>query len=115
MDNTDLLVGGSAADLLIGLLSGDVLDGGPSDDILIGGLEGFAAPNSDVLLGGSGNDINIWVPGDGSDLFVGGPGKDVQIFAPIVAQNGKPEIFAFRNRQVPHVSIDNKPLLTCGR
>ncbi len=115
LDNTDVLEGGFGGDLLIGMLGSDVVDGGAGVDILVGGVENFVAPNSDVIRGGPDNDINIWAPGDGSDLFAGNTGHDVQLFAPIVLENGKPQLFhdAPSNRRVPHVSIDNKPQFTC--
>ena len=46
--------------------------------------EGGRRPNSDVLVGEEGNDINIWAPGDGSDAFAGNEGYDTMIFAPFV-------------------------------
>ena len=115
LDNTDVLEGNAGGDLLIGMLGGDVLDGAAGKDILIGGVENFVAPNSDVIRGGTDNDINIWAPGDGSDLFAGGSGYDVQIFAPILLQDGKPALVwaGPYGRRIPQVSIDNKPQFTC--
>ena len=84
MDNTDVLFGRDNDDLLIGKLGGDTLLAGADDDILIGGPEKGQAPNSDVLVGDTGDDINIWAPGDGSDAFIGNEGKDTMIFAPFV-------------------------------
>ncbi len=50
---------------------------------MIGGPEGGAGggpPNSDVQSGGSGTDVSIWAPGDGSDFFHGGSGnRDAQV------------------------------------
>ncbi len=81
LDNADVLEGQDGPDVIIGLLGGDFLSGGTDDDILIGGPESFVAPNKDVILGGSGNDINIWAPGDGSDAFIGGEGDyDAHVF-----------------------------------
>lgn len=114
--NTDALIGSSGDDLLIGMGGSDLLDGDAGNDILIGGVEGFVAPNSDVLRGGVGNDINIWAPGDGSDAFVGGSGTDAQLFAPIVLDNGRPALFSGGyswNRQIPHVEIASKPQFSC--
>lgn len=37
-------------------------------------------PNSDIMFGGPGDDVNLWAPGDGSETFVGGPGLDAIIF-----------------------------------
>ena len=84
MDNTDVLFGRDNDDLLIGKLGGDTLLAGADDDILIGGPEKGQAPNSDVLVGDTGDDINIWAPGDGSDAFIGNEDKDTMIFAPFV-------------------------------
>lgn len=71
-------------DVLIGLLGSDTMLGGPGKDILIGGTEQGVAPNSGIIFGAKGNDINIWAPGDGSDAFIGGLGpRDVQIFGVI--------------------------------
>ncbi|MCB1032322.1 MAG: hypothetical protein KDD47_00625 [Acidobacteria bacterium] len=84
LDNADVLEGQDGPDILIGLLGSDLLSGGSDDDILIGGPEAFVAPNKDIILGGSGNDINIWAPGDGSDAFIGGEGDfDAQVFGVI--------------------------------
>ena len=87
MDNTDVLFGRANDDLLIGKLGGDTLLGGEDDDILVGGPEKAATPNSDVLIGEEGDDINIWAPGDGSDAFIGNEGKDTMIFAPFVEKS----------------------------
>jgi hypothetical protein len=84
LNNTDILEGNGGNDVLIGLLGNDVLHGGPGNDILIGGTEQGVTPNSDIIFGEHGNDINVWAPGDGSDAFIGGPGKrDAQIFGVI--------------------------------
>jgi Ca2+-binding RTX toxin-like protein len=114
LDDTDLLTGGSGPDLLMGLKGDDVLLAGSGDDILIGGNEKGVGPNSDVLTGDSGNDINIWAPGDGSDLFTGGVGYDVQVLAPFVLDGtGKPALFYQRGRQLPHVNAANQPAFRC--
>jgi hypothetical protein len=84
LNNTDVLRGDIGNDVLIGLLGNDVLLGGPSRDIMIGGTEQGEAPNSDVILGDAGDDVNIWAPGDGSDAFIGGPGNvDAMVFGVI--------------------------------
>lgn len=83
LNNTDVLSGEGGNDILVGLLGNDVLIGGPGNDIFIGGPEGGVTPNSDVILGDDGDDINIWAPGDGSDLFVGGNGTDTMVFGVI--------------------------------
>src|SRR4051794_4584796 len=84
MDNTDVVFGRGGNDLLVGNLGGDTLLGGLGDDILAGGPEQFQAPNSDVVLGEEGNDVNIWAPGDGSDAYVGDVGYDDMVLAPFV-------------------------------
>jgi hypothetical protein len=114
MDNTDILFGRANDDLLIGKLGGDTLLAGADDDILIGGPEKGAQPNSDVLIGDYGNDINIWAPGDGSDAFVGNQGYDTMIFAPFVEKsNGDLLLTWDRGRKIPHVDIDAKPQFSC--
>jgi hypothetical protein len=79
LNNTDVLLGEGGNDVVIGLLGSDVMHGGSGDDILIGGPEGGVAPNSDVIFGDDGKDINIWAPGDGSDAFIGGPHEDALV------------------------------------
>ncbi len=114
MDNTDVLFGRDNDDLLVGNLGGDTEIGGRGDDILIGGPERFAAPNSDVLLGDEGNDINIWAPGDGSDAYVGDKGRDAMVFAPFVTKtNGDLKLEWFHGRRVPRVDIDASPQFEC--
>lgn len=84
LNNADVLIGGVGNDVLIGLLGSDVLRGGPGNDILVGGTEqGGTQPNSDIIFGDSGHDVNIWAPGDGSDAFIGGPGIDAMVFGVI--------------------------------
>lgn len=116
MDNTDVLLA-SSGDLLIGVLGNDTLVGSPEDDILVGGPENFVGPNSDVIYGGAGDDINIWVPGDGSDAVIGGAGNDISIFAPFKNQSAPgavPTLSDGNGRPVPQVSISNKPQFTCS-
>jgi hypothetical protein len=114
MDNTDLLFGRGNDDLLIGRLGGDTLLGGGDSDILIGGPEKGQAPNSDVLVGETGNDINIWAPGDGSDAFAGNEGWDTMIFAPFVEKsNGSLLLTWEHGRKVPHVAIGEQPAFSC--
>jgi hemolysin type calcium-binding protein len=115
LDNTDVVLGGSRGDVLVGLKGNDLIDGGSDDDVLIGGVEKGAQPNSDLLSGGYGNDVNIWAPGDGSDAFLGGPGYDTHISAPLVLDETgtRPALFPHHGRQLPHVSIDSKPQFTC--
>jgi hypothetical protein len=114
MDNTDLLFGRANSDLLIGKLGGDTLLGGSGHDILIGGPEGGQAPNSDVLVGERGNDINIWAPGDGSDAFAGNEGYDTMVFAPFVKKpNGSLLLTWDHGRKIPHVDIDDQDAFSC--
>ena len=114
MDNTDVLFGRDNDDLLIGNLGGDTLLAGADDDILIGGPEKGQAPNSDVLVGDTGNDINIWAPGDGSDAFIGNEDKDTMIFAPFVENtDGSLLLTRTYGRKIPHVKIDAQPAFTC--
>jgi RTX calcium-binding nonapeptide repeat (4 copies) len=115
LDNTDLLKGKAGRDLLIGRTGSDVLLGDDGNDIEIGGLEGGTAPipNSDVMLGQGGNDINIWAPGDGSELFDAGTGKDTIILSQVVNTALDVTLFDFNGRQIPRVTIDNRPQFTC--
>lgn len=114
MDNTDVLFGRANDDLLIGRLGGDTLLGGTQDDIMIGGPEKFAAPNSDVIVGEEGDDINIWAPGDGSDANIGNEGRDTMIFAPFVEdRNGSLLLTPYAGRSVPRVAIDEQPAFSC--
>ena len=113
MDGTDVLFGRANDDLLVGNLGGDTLLGGTGSDILIGGPEKFATPNSDVLIGDWGNDINVWAPGDGSDAFTGDQGYDTMIFAPFVNDGGKPLFTWNHGRKVPRVDIDNQAAFSC--
>jgi RTX calcium-binding nonapeptide repeat (4 copies) len=83
LNNTDILDGKGGNDIVIGLLGNDVMHGGPGGDILIGGIELGVAPNSDIIFGDEGNDVNIWQGGDGSDAFIGGQGLDAMVFGTI--------------------------------
>jgi hypothetical protein len=114
MDDTDLLFGRDNDDLLVGNLGGDTLLGGRGSDILVGGPENFQSPNSDVLVGEQGNDINIWAPGDGSDAFAGNEGFDTMVFAPFVKNSDGSLKLEWRNhRKVPRVDIDGLPQFGC--
>jgi hypothetical protein len=114
MDNTDLLFGRDNDDLLIGNLGDDTLLGGADDDILVGGPERGTTPNSDVLVGEEGDDINVWAPGDGSDAFAGNEDKDTMIFAPFVLDaSGALLLTREHGRKIPHVDIDAQPAFTC--
>jgi hypothetical protein len=83
LNNTDLIVGRDSNDVIVGLLGSDVIAAGGGSDIIIGGTEQGATPNSDVIFGDQGNDINLWAAGDGSDLYIGGPGIDAMVFGTI--------------------------------
>jgi Ca2+-binding RTX toxin-like protein len=114
MDNTDVLFGRGGNDLLVGNLGGDTVVGGPGHDIMAGGPERFVAPNSDVLLGDEGNDVNIWAPGDGSDAYVGDVGFDDMVLAPFVTKpDGTPKRLYWGGRQILKVDIDAKPQFSC--
>ncbi|WP_347351576.1 calcium-binding protein [Intrasporangium sp.] len=124
MDNTDVLIGRGGPDLLVGNLGGDTLLGGSDSDILVGGPERFAAPNSDVLVGEAGDDVNIWAPGDGSDAFLGQEGYDTMVFAPFVTNpDGSLKLERYRQptrrhrtgqaRLIPRVDIDGHPQFSC--
>ena len=114
MDNTDVLFGRDNDDLLIGKLGGDTLLAGADDDILIGGPEKGQAPNSDVLVGDTGKDVNIWAPGDGSDAFIGNQGNDTMVFAPFVTKaDGSLLLTWDHGRKIPHVDIDGQPNFSC--
>ncbi len=83
LNNADVINGRGGNDIVIGLLGNDVLSGGRGWDITIGGTEQGTQPNSDIIFGNRGNDVNIWAPGDGSDAYIGGPGRDALIFGVI--------------------------------
>ncbi|MCH9650831.1 MAG: hypothetical protein K0U98_21570 [Deltaproteobacteria bacterium] len=113
LNNGDVLIGRDGPDVLIGLLGADLLEGGEDDDILIGGPEAFVAPNKDIILGGSGNDINIWAPGDGSDAFLGGPGdRDAMVFGVLDRVDGIPTLTPSPGRLrtgIPTAEVTNMP------
>jgi Ca2+-binding RTX toxin-like protein len=113
MDNTDVVFGRDGNDLLVGNQGSDTIPGGKGSDILIGGPEN-AEPNSDVLLGDQGNDINIWAPGDGSDAFVGDVGYDTSVFAGFVKEADGSLVLEYHGgRQIPRVDIGGKPQFSC--
>ncbi len=113
MDNTDVLFGRAGRDLLVGRLGGDTVVAGPGNDVLVGGPEAFAAPNSDVLLGEEGNDINIWAPGDGSDAFAGDKGHDTMVFAPFVLDGDDLTLRRHRGARVPAVDTGGNAAFSC--
>jgi hypothetical protein len=120
MENTDVLFGRGSDDLLIGRLGSDTIVGNEGRDILIGGPEGAPnppGPNSDVLIGDLGSDINIWAPGDGSEVFVGDedPNRkdvDVMVFAPF-RFNPTQKLSTYGDRKIPLVKIDEEARFTC--
>jgi hypothetical protein len=113
MEDTDVLLGRGGADTLIGNRGDDTLLGGHGGDILVGGPE-TGLPNSDVLIGEEGNDVNVWAPGDGSDAFLGQEGFDTMIFAPFRTNADGSLLLEKRfNRKIPRVTIDNLPQFDC--
>jgi Ca2+-binding RTX toxin-like protein len=92
LDNADVMIGGRGDDVLVGLLGSDTMLGGSGSDIFVGGTEQGQAPNSDVQIGDTGNDVAVWAGGDGSDMFDGGPGQDALVFGTIDKVNGIPTI-----------------------
>jgi hypothetical protein len=115
LDNTDVVFGRDGADLLIGKLGADTLAGGRGPDILVGGPEaGSTQPNSDVLLGEEGDDVNVWAPGDGSEVFVGAEGYDTMVLAPFVRNpDGSLKLRSWQGRTIPRVDIGGKAPLRC--
>ena len=118
LNNADILQGSDGCDVLIGLFGNDVLDGGSGGDIMIGGTEQFDPDgfgNKDVMLGGNGNDINMWAPGDGSDAFIGGAGsRDVQVFGLIDRDHNNVPILSpitgvFSETGAPTVNVTGSP------
>lgn len=92
LNDADLILGLAGDDVLIGLLGSDTLDGGVGEDVLIGGTEQGTQPNSDIQIGGSGNDVAVWAGGDGSDLFDGGRGTDALVFGTLDRTNNVPTL-----------------------
>jgi hypothetical protein len=114
MDSTDVIFGRGGGDLLVGNLGSDTLLGGTGPDILVGGPERGTSPNSDVLLGDQGDDVDVWAPGDGNDVFLGDEGTDTAIFAPFVTNpDGTLRLEQVGGRQVPRVTIDRLPQFSC--
>jgi RTX calcium-binding nonapeptide repeat (4 copies) len=119
MENTDVLFGRGGDDLLIGRLGSDTILGNEGRDILVGGPEGAPnppGPNSDVLIGDQGSDINLWAPGDGSEVFIGDEDAnrkdvDVMVFAPF-RFNPTQKLSTYGNRKIPMVKIDEQTF-TC--
>lgn len=108
----DVIFGSRRDDLQIGGLGTDILAGGRGDDVIIGGIEHFNPLNRDRAFGGSGNDIFIWKPGDGSDLWNGGPGLDVVVFGLIgEAVNGNVEFKVLDDQKTAKVAINQRTYL----
>ncbi|MGL5818904.1 MAG: hypothetical protein ACRCYR_15150 [Phycicoccus sp.] len=113
MEGTDVLLGRAGEDLLVGNEGDDTLLGGRGGDILVGGPE-TALPNSDVLVGEEGNDVNVWAPGDGSDAFLGQEGFDTMVFAPFQTNDdGSLKLEKRFDRTIPRVKIDALPQFDC--
>jgi hypothetical protein len=83
LSNGDVMDGKSGDDVMIGLLGSDIMRGGEGHDVIIGGTEQGTTPNSDIMFGDEGRDINIWRGGDGSDAFIGGRGTDTLVMGAI--------------------------------
>jgi len=112
LNNTDVILGEDNNDVLIGLLGNDVINGEAGKDIIVGGTEQGAAPNSDVMFGGTGKDVNVWAPGDGSDAFLGDEGKDALVFGVIDRENNVPTLSPPRRdfpRGVPTAEVTGSP------
>jgi hypothetical protein len=99
LGNTDVILGRKGNDVLIGLLGNDVIRGGGGHDVIIGGTEQGTLPNSDIMFGDDGHDVNIWRGGDGSDAFIGGRGVDALVMGAIDRDdNNVPKIEPARGR-----------------
>ncbi len=83
LNNADAMHGKNGNDVMIGLLGSDTMRGGAGSDVLIGGTEQGTQPNSDIVYGDDGEDVNIWRGGDGSDAFIGGRGTDALLMGAI--------------------------------
>lgn len=104
----DLLFGSRRDDLLIGGLGSDILVGDRGNDVILGGVEHFNPSNRDRAFGGSGNDIFIWKPGDGSDLWNGGRGHDVVILGLVGEVVDGENVFAVINdKKTAEIAIDS--------
>ena len=105
----DVLAGTRRDDLQIGGLGVDVLFGGRGNDVQIGGLEHFNPQNRDRAFGGSGDDIFVWKPGDGSDLFAGGGGHDAVVFGTVGEHvDGEVEFGVSMDQQAGVVAINRR-------
>lgn len=117
----DVLFGSRRDNVINGRLGPDVIVGGRRNDVLLGGLEHFTANNRDRAFGGSGSDLFIWKPGDGSDFFDGGRHQDAIVFGLAgelvdgaaefqVVNDGKAgELFIDPRTRLPRVDVTNSP------
>jgi Ca2+-binding RTX toxin-like protein len=83
LNNADAIDGKGGDDVLIGLLGSDTIRGGTGNDVIVGGTEQATQPNSDIMYGDDGDDVNLWRGGDGSEAFIGGRGTDALVFGNI--------------------------------
>jgi Ca2+-binding RTX toxin-like protein len=83
LNDADAIDGKNGDDVLVGLRGSDTIRGGRGNDIIIGGTEQGSPPNSDIMYGDAGNDVNLWRGGDGSEAFIGGRGRDALVFGNI--------------------------------
>jgi Ca2+-binding RTX toxin-like protein len=81
--NSNYIDAGAGGDIIVGGESDDHIDGGNDGDLIYGGggndyITGGSGDNADDLaFGGQGNDIFAWgISGDGNDVFHGGEGND---------------------------------------
>ncbi|QDU22863.1 beta strand repeat-containing protein [Urbifossiella limnaea] len=76
---SDVLTGGSGADMLFGQAGNDILLGKGGADFLFGGADNDTLTGGDAddqVFGEAGNDRMVWNPGDDTDLNEGGAGTD---------------------------------------
>lgn len=81
--NSNYIDAGAGGDVIVGGESSDHIDGGNHGDLIFGGggndyISGGSGDNADdTAFGGQGNDIFAWgLSGDGNDTFYGGEGND---------------------------------------
>ena len=107
LQNGNILDGTRADDVQIGLLGIDVIGGGRGGDVQIGGPDP-GPPNNDRAFSGSGTDVFLWQPGDGSDFFDGSPQSDAVVFGNIQIdedQEGVP--FLEPHTHLPVIDVTN--------
>jgi Ca2+-binding RTX toxin-like protein len=68
------IAGGNGDDTLLGGSGAETFKGGRGNDIADGN------GGADTAFMGSGDDVFVWDPGDGSDRFEGGAGSDTMVF-----------------------------------